>query len=397
MRLIAVLTAFAVSGCALETAPAVSEGDAVRARPASSIRPLAAYPSGFEMDGIAADDRYVFTCVPTSAVGQDRGVLVASRESGLPVGQLPPPPNGWSAPTGVEALGRGELLVFDNGALPPNARITIYRYRYALIGPFSATLVESRELPLQSAPPPAPIDGFGFVADVLTLPCGTSVLTDPLLGALWACGPRFDDCQLAMVDSDFTPAPAPTLDGVGRATGGGTRPYELQLTVGLSPGVVGAAYLAATDEVCVGRTAQAGGIWCVDHAVLLDTSASPYTKAKRAVVPPQVGLSDGGHGLASHGASPWLYWVRSYSDAAGGGVNAVRRVNVRTLEVQLVAASNDLLDFSTGIAVLPPRGPAVDLVVPMGQEENNAALNAVLGGIDSFVAPTLIAEISTTE
>jgi hypothetical protein len=372
---------------------------------------IASYPNGFEMDGIAGDKRLLFTnVVPSPGVGTHVTVTAASRLTGVPVGELPPPPSGWFAPTGVEVLSyathglgtSGELLVTDNGALPPNAHIVVYKYGYAYdpISGFSAHLVATYPLPMQPPPPISTISGFGFVSDLFTLSSGTSVLTDALVGAIWSCDMAFS-CQLLMVDPDFGPAPASPINGVGRAQGGGTQPYTLVLTVGLSPGIVGVTYVAATDEVCTARTALAGGVFCIDRAQLLDTSVSPYSKTKRVVVPPQLGLSDGGHGVAAdrwHPSSPWLYWVRSYSDAAGGGFNAVHRVNLLTLEVQNILQSNTLLDFSTGITVLPPLidgPPFTNLAVPMGQEECNGALNQVLNGVNRYVSPTLITGVTT--
>lgn len=402
----AVALIVAALGCGCSTPPTAENFEAL----ATVAHALASSPAGFEMDGIAGDKRLLFTCVPTPAASQSNGVLVFSRTTGAQLGSVTPPPGGWLAPTGLEVLDytttgartSGTLLVFDNGALPPNARITVYKYAYShdLVHGLVTTLLESHNLPLQSAPPPAPIDGFGFVDDLHTLPCGTSILTDPLFGAVWACGPAFDDCSLAMADVDFGPAPSPVFTGIGRAPGGGTRPYTLALTVGLSPGVVGAAYMARTDEVCFGKAAQPGGIWCVDRATLLDTTVSPYTKTKRTVVAPTIGLSDGGHGVAAdtfHPHSPWLYWIRSYSDPAGGGVNRALRVNVLTGVVETILASNTLLDFGTGITVLPPQvdgSPFANLAIPMGQEENNGFLNATLGGVDAFVAPTLITGVT---
>jgi hypothetical protein len=159
------------------------------------------------------------------------------------------------------------------------------------------------------------------------------------------------------------------------------------------PGIFGAAYVAKTDEVCVERAASPGGIWCIDRATLLDLTTPPFAKSKRVVVPPTAGVSDAGHGIAAdrwHAASAWLYWARSYD-------NTIRRVNVQTLQVQTVVSSVQLFDFPTGLDALPPLvagSPLTHLGIAMGMEEDNGLLNVALGGVDDFVAPTVIAGIA---
>lgn len=409
---LAVLPMLLFLGCKAPPAPTPAHVQAplvINPSPLAIAHRLASFPDGQELDGIACDQRLCITVRTQHATASPPpDVLVASRLTHDPLGSITPPPGGWVGPTGVEMLDfetngfatSGHILAFDNNSLPPSPSIKVYRYSYAHdpAHGLSSTLEATYNVPLQTAQPPT-INGLVFLSDVLTIPVdGVTVLNDPAVGALWTCNPSFA-CTLAMVDPDFAPAPSPQFTGIGRAPGGGTRPYTLDLTVGLSPGVVGSAYIAATDQVCVGRTAQPGGVWCIDRAVL-ESSASPFTKTKHVIVPPTPGVSDGGHGMSAdrnNSSSPWLYWARSYSDAPSGNLNKVFRVNVQTLEVQTVLADNTLLDFSTGVTVMPPLDdgglPVVPLAVPMGQEEFNGLLNADLHGVDDFVAPTLITEI----
>lgn len=405
MKRIALCCALVALGCS-SAPPAVSAESAALI---SVGYTLASSPDGFEPDGIAADQRLVFTCqVPSSpSAGAVPTVRAFSRLFGAQVGQLPAPTaTGWNGPTGVEVLDfttsdlatSGTLLVFDNGGLPPAPTtkfVAKYSYSYSPTAGFSATMLNQWFLPTQNMPF-YPATGFGFISDLRTLPDGKHVLTDPFLGDIWLCDASFS-CQPVMYDADFAPAPAPTFTGTGRAPSGGTRMYQLGLSVGLSPGVVGAAYVAVTDEVCVGRTAQPGGLWCIKKSVLEDTTADPFAKTKRVLQAPAVGVSDGGHGVAAdswHSGSPWVYWIRSYSDPYPTGVNSAFRVNALTGAVETILASNDLLDFGTGISVMPPLpfgAPGVaSLAIPNGQEENNGLLNTFLGGVDAFVSPTTI-------
>lgn len=398
----------ALLGCATppptsSTSAALSVGSAP-----SLVYKLASAPDGFEMDGISGDRILLFTTRTQHASPTPAPDVLAFRRLGTaPLGSVAAPAGGWVGPTGVRVLDyscsgsstSGHLLVWDNNALPPTPSIRAVKVSYSWdpLHGFASSVDAVYSLPLQSAAPPT-INGLGFLSDVLALPGGGYVLNDPFIGDLWACDATFS-CALAMVDPDFAPAPSPTFTGVGRAPGGGTRPYTLDLSVGLSPGVVGSAYVALTDEVCVGRTAQPGGIWCIDRATLTKTALNPFAKSKRTLVPPTIGVSDGGHGLAYDSARPdseSLYWIRSYSDPAGGNINRAFRVGVVTQTVEVVAASNTLLDFGTGIAALPPIDdlPVTNLAISMGQEENNGLLNTDLGGVDAFVGPTFITGVS---
>jgi hypothetical protein len=386
----------ALAGCVPEEPKTVAADEAL----SSITRSLAAFPTGFEMDDVTGDERLLFTAVPPS-VSTAPTVLAARRLSGEPAGELPPPPGGWLFPAGAEVLSyetcglatRGHLLVVDNAGVPPLTYPMLYDYAYSFspAAGFSASLAATHHLPQLTVAPPSLPDGLGYVSGILALGADT-LLTDALTGSIWVCDAAFS-CRLGIIDADFGPGPAPIFTGTGRAPGGGTRPYTLQLPTPIMPGIIDVAHVELTDEVCTARAAVPGGIWCVDRALLLDASVPPYAKPKRVVVPPTPGVTDGQHGVAHdrwHPASPWLYWVRSLD-------NTVRRVNVQTLAVQVVAHSDSLMDFSTGLAVLPPLyagSPLTNLAVAMGQEENNGGLNEVLGGADDFVAPSIIAGIS---
>jgi len=376
---------------------------------------LAQFPDGFEMDGVTGDERVIFTGIITPAPTQPVAVLAAARLSGNPIGSLTPPPDGFLAIAAVKVLGyrtsgistSGTLLVVDVGALPPASHSTLYRYSYSyspLFG-FSSELLDSHTLPVQSFPP-VTIDGVGYAGDVALLPGGGIAIADGLDGAIWTCGPTLEDCHLSQADPAWGAAPAPpSFSGIGRAQGGGTKPYTLGITGGLMPGLLNIDYAAKTDEVCGLTVAPPGGLYCVDRAQLLDDSISPFAKSKRVLVAPQTGVTDGGHGVAFdhwHPTSPWFYWVRSLADDIGGGSNIVRRVNLLTGEVQEVAESLTVMDFSTGLSTIPPLvggspftggSSLTNLAVAMGQEENNAVINPVLSGVSMFVTPSIIAGI----
>src|SRR5690242_826480 len=266
---------------------------------------LAKFPGGFEMDGITGDERVVFTGIITPAPGQPVAVLAASRLTGRPLGSVTPPPAGFQAISAVAVLDyqtagaatSGELLVVDVGALPPNAHVTLYHYRYSwsLCAGLQTTLEDAHQLPQLTFP----VNGVGYAGGVALLPGGGLAIADALAGAIWTCGPGLDDCHLAMVDQAWGAAPAPpSFTGIGRAPGGGTRPYTLAIANGLMPGLLSIDYVDKTDEVCGLVAAPPGGIYCVSRTALVDQSISPFMKTKRPLVTSTVGLSDGGHGIA---------------------------------------------------------------------------------------------------
>src|SRR5262249_1257904 len=219
----------------------------------------------------------------------------------------------------------------------------------------------------------------------------------------------FDDWRLAMIDARFAPGfGVPDLIGVGRAPGGGTRAYRVRLPSlfpggpPVAPGIHSITYSAKTDEVIPIVTAPPGGIFAIQRSVLLDATIPPFAKggALRAVVAPQVGLSDLTDGVIYdrfHPDSPWVYWQRAISDVAGGSANILRRVHLLTGEIQEVARSNDLYDWTSNLSVLPPLGqvPFTIVLSAMGQEENNPEVNSLLT-VPQYVAPSLLTGVTVS-
>ena len=212
-----------------------------------------------------------------------------------------------------------------------------------------------------------------------------------------------------MIDARFAPGfGVPDLVGVGRAPDGGTRPYVVRLPSlfpggpTVAPGIHSITFAAITDEVIPIVTTPPGGIYAIQRSVLLDDSIPPFAKgdALRAVVAPQVGLSDLTDGVIYdrfHPETPWVYWQRSISDTAGGGANILRRAHLLTGEIQEVVRSNELYDWTSNLSVLPPLGnaPFTIVLAAMGQEENNPDVNVLLTG-SQYVAPSLLTGVTVS-
>jgi hypothetical protein len=414
----------AVTTCSGLAAPGAASGRDTANSPALVLGPVAAatFEGGRPFHGTGGDEVLLFAVQPDEAPDGEKGVLVADRLTGRQIGEVTPPPIGWKVPLSIEVFdfeqrGRstsGSFLLLDAGALPTQAGtapalLHRYTYSYAPGAGLRTNWVETHVLPLAGPPGPELPTGLLYPAGFTRLPGGAIAVTDTLIGAIWVAGRSLEDWRLAIIDARFAPGFVEgDIHGIGRAPGGGTRPYTLRLPSpfpGLppvAPGIHSITYAAVTDEVVAIRTAQPGGIYALPLSVLLDPSLPPFAKGAslREVVPPQVGLSDLTDGIVYdrfHPGTPWVYWQRSIADEIGGGSNILRRAHLLTGEIQEVARSNTLYDWTSNVAVLPPiDGLPVSLVVSaMGQEENNPEVNVLLTE-PQYVGPSLLTLVAVS-
>ena len=64
--------------------------------------------------------------------------------------------------------------------------------------------------------------------------------------------------------------------------------------------------------------------------------------------------------------------------------------------VEVIGRSSDVFDFDVAVAVVPNLLPVKHFATigsGIGQEENNPFVNAAIGGVPQFVAPTLIGAV----
>lgn len=421
---------FFCSIVSISTATAICVGVFTRAvasepnPPNIVIGPYAAatFPGGFPFHGCGGDQVLLFGVQPNESPDDGAGIQVALRTTGAPLGNVAPPPVGWKVPLSLEVYSfttegqnaRGSFLVLDAGVEPAAAGTGpayIHRYDYSYSPP-SGLQTEWRsthQLPLSGPPSPGLPTGLLVPAGFVRLPQGRIAVTDTALGAIWVAGPSLADWRLAVIDPRFAPGfGLPDLVGVGRAPGGGTRPYLVRLPSlfpggpSAAPGIHSITYAARTDEVITVVTAPPGGIYAIPQSVLLDETTPAFAKggSLRALVSPQVGLSDLTDGLTYdrfHPTTPWVYWQRAISDVIGGGANILRRVHLITGEIQEVARSNELYDWTSNLSVLPPLGHAPFTVVlsAMGQEENNPDVNVLIVR-PQYVSPSLLTGVTVS-
>lgn len=369
------------------------------------------FPSGMGIHGIDATNALWF-----AAVAYPPAIHVARRLTGEVLGTLPTPPSGFGAPVAVRVAPDGRVVVLD-GVVSPVAAGTapamIYEY---VVSPtwagFSATLVKSQPLPLippaeipvaaTGAEPRPPISGIFFPIMMSIFPSGEAALTDTVTGAVWISDATRSSFRNALQDPRLRPLPQTTpILGKGRAPGGGVRDYTLSLTTGGLPGAFGVAYLAATEEVVLANPSQ-GMIAIPFTTFMAPTDPTAKSASVRALVSPMLGVTDLVAGLDSNRwdrEDPWVYFQRVAADASSGFKNVMARVHSRTGVVEILARSSTAFDFDVAIAVVQPLLPVKHLVTigaGTGQEENNPFVNATLGGVASFVAPTPIGAVIAT-
>jgi hypothetical protein len=388
------------------------------------IGPYAAatFPGAFPFHGAGGDKVLLFAVQPAESHDGAPEVHVAMRSTGNPIGRVTPPPGGWKVPLSIEVHDfsqdgqdtSGSFVLLDAGVEPAAAGTApafVFRYNYSY-GPASGLTTTWRSthvLPLSGPPGPGLPTGLLAPAGLVLLPGSGIAVTDTALASIWVADSSFDNWRLAMIDPRFAPAfGVPDLIGIGRAPGGGTRPYVVRLPSlfpggpTVAPGIHSITYAAITDEVIPIVTAPPGGIYAIKRDVLLDETIPPFAKgtALRIVVPGQVGLSDLTDGIIYdrfHPTTPWVYWQRSVSDEVGGGANILRRVHLTTGEIQEVARNNEFFDWTSNLSVLPPLGnaPFTCILAAMGQEENNPHVNVLLTEPD-FVAPSLLTGVTVS-
>ncbi len=381
----------------------------------------AQFDRAFGIHGVAGDTALLFAVVATGTPVQPADVLVARRLDGANVGSVAAPTGGWRVPLSAKVVSftrpspgsvEGQLLVLD-AMVPPGAVMIgqgqpakVYRvnYSYSVSAGLSTTLVNTYTLPMNTQAPGSFPNGVAYPGSLALLPEGRLAVTDSFTGAIWLSSPDVSAWSMAAIDQAWSFAPGPDIQGVGRAASGGTAPYTLRTPgpipggPGFLPGAQSVTYASVTDEVCWTVSTTPGGLYCSALSLLLDTVTPPFLKGSqvRTVVAPTSGLTDFCDGVdydRFHPTSSWLYWHRAPSDVVGGGSNVLRRVHLVTGEVQEVARSLTVYDWTSEISVLPPllpSSPLTTVLSSVGQEENNADVNVLLGGVSTFVGPAMM-------
>lgn len=401
-----------------EEPPTASKTQKLSTEPYAAVQ----FPDGMGIHGIDATKHLWF-----AAVAYPPAIHVARRVTGQVLGTLPPPPTalpgggtGFGAPVAVRVAPDGRILVLDGVVAPVaagSAPAMLYEYQVQPTwSGFAATLVRSQvlpliapsEIPIAFMPEPRPpvTSGIFFPIMMTAFQDGSVALTDTVIGAAWVSDPTRSSFRNAIQDPRLRALPQLTpIVGKGRAPGGGTRDYSLQLTTGGLPGAFGIAHLAATDEVVMANPSQ--GMVAMPYATFI-AATDPTAKSGtvRPLAAPTVGLTDLVAGLDTNrwdSSDPYVYFQRVAADASADFKNVMARVHGQTGAIEVLGRSTTVFDFDVAIAVVEPLLPPT-LLPPylriatvgsaVGQEENNPFVNATPSG--TFVAPTPIGAVLTT-
>jgi hypothetical protein len=328
---------------------------------------------------------------------QGPALVAIDRVTGQIVGNFPAPPAGFRLPFTPRVVAPGRVVMLDPGGFPlgtgrPDVRLspilTEYSYTYnPVTRAFSASVVRSTAAPAQLPGSPVP---FGFCSDFVSLPDGTIVFAEQVLGALYAwhtdnslellVGPTSEDLADAIPEmtSDVftagytflmpeTPRPrpfsfqadyAPGINYLAMRDGSIYWPHELTQSV----------YRIPVDALFDGRepaerAASIERVWSHPGAVLPPPFGPQFTIIAGITFNPHV---PGDHRL----------YMTGFSEAR------ITRIDTDTVDapVEEVIADAQLLQGPTNLAFLPPRfgfGPA-PLYIVSDQEYELPPLNPLI-------------------
>ncbi len=376
------------------------------------------YAEAFPVHGIGGDGRVIFALQPTDVPGHDRGIWVSRRGDGAHLGAIVPPPAGWGSALAIKVTEHHEVLLATSGRFlvldgftPEQAGtrpgiVYEYAYSYSILGGLQSSLLATHPLPLFTG-----LDALGlpngpiYPISLALLPGGGAVVIDMLAGGVWVADASLDDWRLGIIDPRFAVGElVGVIDGIWRAPGGGKRPYEFA-TVGIPPqfprfpscpGIHTAVARIATPPTrsrSSARPPRAGS--SASRATCSSMRPRPPSpsppRSARSCRPPGR-ASDLSVGLdydRFNPTTPWLYWQRVVANATEQ--NRVYRVNLFTGEVEDLANSVTVYNWTNEISVLPGVAPGFTVLTNANmQEENVAESNALLDGVSTLVGPTIV-------
>lgn len=333
--------------------------------------------------GVAGDRDVVFVGEPLSGA-----VIVLSRLTGRPIGQLTPPPEGFAIPFIIHSLGEGEIAILGAGGLPQpspfvpaNPSIYEYDYSYSPEGVFSSTLV--RDASFESVL-------IGFSEDFVRLDDGRFLVSDSVLGSIWVLQtdgtvtpgivPETFDPQDLIPMLAFCPTmPEITVNG-----------YPFLFTGSTLPGV---SPLAVRDGNVYYYSPCARGIYTFPLSILSD-GRHPYQRAADirlvAPTPSNVPVEE----LLDFTFNPDNPLDR-YLYAADPIAFSIIRVDLATGKRQVVASGTKLFDFPSSLGFLPPVLGVSSLVVVSNQQERTPLTNSAVTET-TFNLPFIVAEVVLT-
>lgn len=328
--------------------------------------------------GIAGDERYVFVTEALSG-----NVPVLSRDTGVEVGALPPPPDGFLLPFALRVPETGRLFVLDSGGFPDPERPAIPRvYEYAYetdprTKAFSATLVRGVKF-----------DGLPviYAEDMEVLPDGRIVVSESVIGALWVVNTDFT-VEPALFPAGFDPDQA--IPGLNPCVQDPITVGDVPFSVpgGFAPGVGSMA--ARGDHLYFGNTCL-GGIRRIPIAALTDPSKAPHERGDAIEV---VSPRPAGTEAETLKGLTFNRWSNDDRLIATDPIHLrLLRIDIRTGKREVLADDPMLFNFPVAAQWLPPTRGRQPLVVSSDQEHRLAALNIAIPG-DMLQLPFIVTKV----
>ena len=157
-----------------------------------------AHPEAIIPAGVAGGEKVVFY----GAVLEGH-VIAITRIGGVPIGELPLPPNGFKLPLIMHSIGPAKLAILDCGGFPDpgitDANPTLYEYDYSYAnGVFNAAI--TRTVPFTGTK-------VGFAEEFVYLGSGEYLVPDAVYGSIWRVASN-GTVHPGIVPKTFAPADA---------------------------------------------------------------------------------------------------------------------------------------------------------------------------------------------
>lgn len=332
--------------------------------------------------GVAGDRDVVM--VGDTAQGR---VVVYSRGTRQPIGELPAPEGGFVLPFILQIVGEGRVAVLTAGGMPqpkPLVPVTpvIFEYTYS-VGPegFRSELARTVQFPPESV---------GFPEDLVPLGQGRYLLSDAVLGRIWVV----ESDGSARIGIGAPPGSAPGDAPAALRYADSMEPITVAGTTFLfgGPTVPGVSGMAQREGTLYFSNPSAGAVFSVPLAVFLD-QRDPLERAASITrvcsKDPAVALEQ----LLTLRFNPY--------DAGDGHLYAadslqqrVVRIDVVTGQREIISGDPALFNFPSSISFLPPLAPrtAPSLFVVSNQQQNLTITNIAITE-DQVTSPFTISQI----
>lgn len=333
--------------------------------------------------GIAAGEDVFFVGSPLEG-----RVLVMSRATRAPIGELPQPPGNFILPLILHSIGPSRVAVLDSGGLPQpgvsDADPTIYEYDYRVRrGVFTATLARTVRFTGNRV---------GFAEEFAYLGSGRYLVTDAVYGSIWGVTSQ-GDVRPGIVPRSFEPE-----DRIPELSNCPTMP---QIEVGGLPflftgsTIPGAGGIDVRDGTVYVYSSCAAALYKFPLSILADSRA-PYRRASSLRLvskkPRNVPVEE----LLELQFNPY-----DPSDPYLYGTDALElrviRIDTRNGAREVLGDDPRLFNFPSSLAFVEPnKGERAAMLVLSNQQHRTTITNDAIGE-ELFQPPFIVAKLTVSK